>query len=112
MPSICFQRERTSEHCRSVHKSRRRRLRRCGYRDWRSNQTLNGVHWVRNDTKSVIFFGSPFLGGPRDSLRGQSISTMNLGVFKDTKLGERVTLQLQVQAFNVLNTQYLGNPDP
>ena len=74
--------------------------------------TLNGVHWVRNDTKSAIFFGSPFLGGPRDSLRGQSISTMNLGVFKDTKLGERVTLQLQVQAFNVLNTQYLGNPDP
>jgi len=30
----------------------------------------------------------------------------------DFKIGERVTLQFQAQAFNLLNTQYRGAPDP
>ena len=33
-------------------------------------------------------------------------------MFKDTKINERFTLQFQAQAFNIINTMFLGNPDP
>jgi hypothetical protein len=57
------------------------------------------------------FFGSPYLGVSRNIERGQPISTVNMAVFKDTKLGERVTFQLQAEAFNLFNHQWLGIPN-
>ncbi len=73
---------------------------------------ISTAHWVLNDTSSAQFYGTPFRGTPRNTVRGQSISSMNLSVFKNTKLGERLTLQFQAQAFNVLNRQFRGVPDP
>jgi outer membrane receptor protein involved in Fe transport len=73
--------------------------------------TLSAVHWVINDLNSAQFFGSPFLGNGRDTLRGQPISTANLSMFKNTKLNERFTLELRATAYNVMNTQFLGVPD-
>jgi len=74
--------------------------------------TGSDVHWIVNDNVAAAAFGSPYLGTPRNTLRGQPISTVNIGVFKDLKISERVKLQLQAQAFNLLNTMYLGSPDP
>jgi hypothetical protein len=74
--------------------------------------SLSAVHWIINDPNSALFFGSPFLGVGRNTERGQPISTANLSVFKNTKIGERYTLQFQATAFNVMNTQFLGIPDP
>ena len=33
-------------------------------------------------------------------------------MFKNIKLGERVTAQFRATAYNALNTQFRGNPDP
>jgi len=73
---------------------------------------LNAVHWIINDSNAAQFFGSPFLGVGRNTARGQAISTANLGIFKNTKVNERLTVQFQAEAFNVLNNQWLGVPDP
>jgi len=76
-----------------------------------SATTLSAVHWIINDNNAAKFFGSPFLGAARNLYRGQPISTANLAFYKNTKLTERFTLQLQAQAFNVMNTQFLGVPN-
>jgi hypothetical protein len=74
--------------------------------------TLSAVHWIYNDPNAAIFYGTPFAGAGRDLLRGQPISTANLSFFKDTKVSERLTIQFQATAFNILNTQFRGVPDP
>ena len=73
---------------------------------------ISSAHWIVNNNTAAQILGSPFRGVPRNTLRGQPISTVNMGVFKDLKISERVKVQLQAQAFNLLNTMFLGNPDP
>jgi len=72
---------------------------------------LNQAHWIVNDVNAATFFGSPFLGVGRNTERGQPISTVNLAVFKNTRITERLTIQLQAQAFNLFNHQWLGIPN-
>jgi hypothetical protein len=71
---------------------------------------LNQAHWIINDVNAATFFGSPFLGVGRNTERGQPISTVNLAVFKNTKITERFTIQFQAEAFNLFNHQWLGIP--
>jgi len=73
---------------------------------------ISGAHWIHNDPISAQVLGTPFAGAGRNTLRGQPISTANLAVFKNIKINERVTAQFQAQAFDVMNTQFLGVPDP
>ena len=88
----------------------------CGINTFNANgnpgvpTSLSAVHWVFNDINAAKFFGSPFLGNGRNTQRGQPISTANLAVYKNTKISERLTLQFQAQAFNIMNTQFLGVP--
>lgn len=84
----------------------------CGITDEVSGNpsTLAASHWIINNVAAAQFFGSPFLGVGRNTERGQPISTVNTSVFKNTKIGERVTLQLQADAFNLFNHQWLGIP--
>jgi outer membrane receptor protein involved in Fe transport len=86
----------------------------CGIADFVTGAptTLNAVHWIQNEDNAATFFGSPFLGVGRNTLRGDNISTANLAVFKNFKFGERISLQFQAQAFNVLNHMFRGTPDP
>jgi len=74
--------------------------------------TLSAVHWVQNDPNAAIYYGTPFAGVGRNFLRGEPINTVNMAFFKNTKITERLTLQFQAQAFNVLNTMFRGVPDP
>jgi hypothetical protein len=46
----------------------------------------------------------------RDSLRAPSYKQLDFSVFKDTKLGERVTMQLRAELFNVFNHPNFSNP--
>jgi hypothetical protein len=46
----------------------------------------------------------------RNSLRGPGLKTLDLGFFKDLPVA-RATVQLRVEAFNVLNWVNLGLPD-
>ena len=73
---------------------------------------LSAVHWIVNDPSAAQFFGSPFLGVGRNTERGEAISTVNMAVFKNTKLTERLNLQLQAEAFNLFNTMFRGVPAP
>ena len=70
------------------------------------------MHWVYNDPNSAIVYGTPYAGAGRNILRGQPISTDNLAVFKNIKVNESLKLQFQAQAFNVMNVQFRGVPDP
>ncbi len=72
---------------------------------------INGAHWIVNDPTAAKVLGSPFLGAGRNLYRGQPISTANLAFFKNAKLTEKLTLQIQAQAFNVMNVQFLGVPN-
>jgi hypothetical protein len=71
---------------------------------------LGQAHWIINDINAAKFFGSPFLGVGRNSERGQPVNTVNLAIFKDTRITERVTFQFQAEAFNLFNHQWLGIP--
>lgn len=86
----------------------------CGLVDFASGAptTFSAVHWIYNDPTAASFFGTPFAGARRNILRGQPISTANLSMFKDVKLTEKFKLQFQAQAFNIMNVQFRGVPDP
>ena len=55
--------------------------------------------------------GNPFPGVGRNTLRGDSFNNLDLTVGKNIKLTERVTMSLQMSAFNALNRAYYGTPD-
>ena len=72
---------------------------------------VNGAHWIINNVTAAQILGSPFLGVSRDTQRGQPISTVNMAVYKNTKITERITFQFQAEAFNLFNHQWLGIPN-
>lgn len=72
----------------------------------------NDVHWIVNDTTAAQILGTPFAGAGRNTQRGDTINNVNLALIKDLKLTERFNLQLRATAFNILNRDYRGNPDP
>jgi outer membrane receptor protein involved in Fe transport len=63
----------------------------------------SAVRFIVNAPGSAKILGTPFGSMPRNYLRGPAINQLNMSVFKNTKIGERVKLQLQASAFNVLN---------
>lgn len=70
------------------------------------------VHWIVNDDLSAAYFGTPFAGGGRNQQRGQTINNANLAVLKDFKFHDRFTVETRATAYNVLNRQYRGVPQP
>ena len=66
-------------------------------------------HWV--DAKA---FALPLAGTygsvGRNVLTGPSLKTVDLSLFKTTKVAEQVTLQFRAEAFNVLNRANFGIP--
>lgn len=85
----------------------------CGLTNLTTNAAtaMSQVHWIVNNIAAEKFFGSPFIGVGRNTQRGQPINTVNMAVFKDTKITERLTIQLQAEAFNLFNHQWLGIPN-
>lgn len=86
----------------------------CGLVDFVTGDptSFSAVHWIYNDPTAADFFGTPYAGAGRNILRGQPISTANLAVFKNFNINEKFKLQFQAQAFNVMNVQFRGVPDP
>ena len=68
-------------------------------------------HWLWNNQYEAINRGNPFPGVGRNTLRGDSYNDVDLSVVKGFKIAERVKVNLQVSAFNVLNRGYYGTPD-
>jgi hypothetical protein len=73
---------------------------------------IPSAHWIRNDPTAAQVMGTPFAGVGRNTLRGQDISTANLAFFKNIRVTEKLTAQFQAQAYDVMNVQFRGVPDP
>jgi len=71
----------------------------------------NDVHFVLNGPGAAKLFGSPFGSSPRNALKGPAINVMNLGVFKNTNVMERIKVQFRAEFFNVLNHPSPGYGD-
>jgi hypothetical protein len=69
-------------------------------------------HWIWNNQYEAIALNNPFPGVGRNTLRGDSFSDLDMSVSKRIHLTERVSMNLMVSAFNVLNRAYYGTPDP
>jgi hypothetical protein len=65
--------------------------------------SLNDVKYVFNGPGAARIFGTPFGSAGRNIERGPILNQLNLGLFKNIKVYERLTVQLRGEAFNVLN---------
>lgn len=60
-------------------------------------------HWIINNQAEALVLGNPYPGSGRNILRAQPFNNLDASIYKNTKLTERVTLQLQFNAYNALN---------
>ena len=67
------------------------------------NVTTSQVHFIFNGPGSAQVFNTPFGNASRNSLRGPRLNQLNASLFKNIKVGERLTVQLRGEAYNVLN---------
>ena len=65
--------------------------------------TPNDVRFIYNGPGAARLFGSPYGNTPRYNLVGPAINQLNLGVFKNTRVFEKVNIQFRAEFFNVLN---------
>jgi len=84
-----------------------------GYINYATGQAISpsSVHWLWGNQYEAIARGNPFPGAGRNILRGDSFNNVDVSVVKNVKLTERVSMALQVSAFNALNRGYYGTPD-
>jgi hypothetical protein len=70
----------------------------------------SAVRFIANNQLAANILNNPYPGSPRNILRGDSFNDVDFSVFKNTKLSERVTFRLEVDAYNVLNHAYFSAP--
>ena len=68
------------------------------------------THWIVNNTNEALTLGNPYPGSGRNILRGQNFYNIDANIFKTLSITERVSIQLQMNAYNVFNHDYLGAP--
>jgi outer membrane receptor protein involved in Fe transport len=73
--------------------------------------SASNVHWLWNNKALAKLLGNPFPGVGRNTLRGQDYNNLDASVYKNIAVTERVKLQLQLNAYNVLNHQFRGTPN-
>jgi hypothetical protein len=65
--------------------------------------TPNDVHFVINGPGAAKLFGTPFGSVGRSTERGPIFNQLNLSLFKNIRVNERIKIQLRGEAINVLN---------
>jgi hypothetical protein len=65
--------------------------------------TPNDVKYIFNGPGAAKIFGTPFGSAGRGIERGVLFNQLNMGVIKNIKVYESLTLQLRGEAFNILN---------
>jgi Carboxypeptidase regulatory-like domain len=85
-----------------------------GYVDYVSGSPVSPSteHWTWSNQYAAIAAGTPFPGVGRNILRGDSWNNLDASIGKNIKMTERVTMQITMNVFNVLNRAYYGTPDP
>lgn len=66
------------------------------------------TRFIYNGPYAAKLFGTPFGNVPRYSLVGPILNQTNFGLFKNTKVMERLTIQLRGEFFNVWNHPNIG----
>jgi hypothetical protein len=61
------------------------------------------AHWIVNNQAEALALNNPYPGTGRNILRAQPFNNLDASIYKNTRLTERVTLQLQFNAYNALN---------
>ena len=61
------------------------------------------VRYIWNGPGAAARLGNPFGNVARNSVTGPALNQANLGIFKNTKIRENLTLQLRAEFFNVFN---------
>jgi len=61
------------------------------------------ARYIWNGPGAAARFGNPFGNVARNSVTGPALNQANLGIFKNTKIRENLTLQLRAELFNVFN---------
>ncbi len=70
------------------------------------------THWIVDNKNEAVTLGNPYPGSGRNILRGQNFYNIDANFFKTICITERVSVQLQLNAYNVFNHDYLGTPNP
>lgn len=70
--------------------------------------TPNDVRFIFNGPGAAARFGNPFGNVLRNSERGPALNQLNLGLFKNTKVMEKLTVQFRAELFNALNHPNIG----
>ncbi len=70
--------------------------------------TVADVRYIYNGPGAARFFGTPFGDVSRYSLVGPILNQTNIGIFKNTRLFEKVTLQARAELFNAWNHPNIG----
>ena len=85
----------------------------CGLVNWFDGTPITAARWIYNDDTAAKFFGTPYGNSSRNpGYRGQDVNTINMSMFKTTKLTERISVRLEGQVYNLFNRQFRGVPDP
>lgn len=66
------------------------------------------AHWIINNQAYAMSVGNPYPGSGRNILRGDPLSDLDINIFKNFAVTERVKLQLQFDGYNVLNQMFRG----
>lgn len=69
-------------------------------------------HWIWSNQYEAIALHNPFPGVGRNILRGDSSQEVDASAGKTFKIAERVSTQLVVTVFNLLNRGFYQNPNP
>lgn len=70
----------------------------------------HSAHWIINNMAYAQSVQNPYPGSSRNIEHGDNFSELDLSIAKNVKLTERVTMQLSMAAYNVLNQMYRGTP--
>jgi hypothetical protein len=65
--------------------------------------TKDQVRYIVNAPGSEKIFGTPFGNVPRNSETGPLLNNVNLGIYKNFKVRENLTIRISMDAFNAFN---------
>ena len=68
----------------------------------------SAVRFITNNQLAANILNNPYPGSTRNILRGDGFNDVDFSIFKNTKISERVTFRLEVDAYNVLNHAYFA----
>jgi hypothetical protein len=64
--------------------------------------SFQSVHWIYNTLAADQYFGTPF-GIARNILQGPALQQLNLSIYKNFSVTEKIRLQLRAEATNAFN---------